>query len=572
MIPPKKKGQSGTSGSSNSKNQHDSPGHKHSVTSTPLDLPKAPDALHRSLPPLPDSLLGNNPYSSPLMEKEQETITMNPGKQSGPYLFLPPSPARFRSPVSDASALAESQAEGTRPTQSPSTSSAATPRSSNTGVYSRPAAPSGMPYRSPSAALVLTPRHFLSGPPPTPSSGFRQATPQYTPRTSAVINEIDDEMNPELDIEEFDNDYGDYPPTASYTKYFYINPQTIHLRDTINRKHQQNVIRRNTAIDGENAFKAFPLRKSLVVALTNQIASSPGTTRLADTLLASAQTKKTRIISSISTSDLPRAKVPSNRRTFDKSLGFDLTRILRDLQEPYSSLPIPTIRRKRPISPNSRFPPIMKSLDIHEISAHAFEIACTRSPENELFTCTFQEIDSLLNQRLLEQNREVEISTIEKVFAKTNQNLNESVLKLLTTFTLGEPFASDKYAFFYNIFSKQESNILPLHCIYNYVITFENSTEISLGYSPFYKMSIDKLEAVKIYLTDNLAKGFIESSQAPFAVLILFIKKADGNLRLCIDYRKFNTLICKDRYLLPLIDETLACLQGAKIYMKLDIR
>ncbi|ESZ92702.1 hypothetical protein SBOR_6914 [Sclerotinia borealis F-4128] len=555
--------------------------------------------------------------------------------------------------------------QGTRPTQSPSTSSAATPRSSTPGVYNRPAAPSGMPYRSPSAAPVLTPRHFSSGPPPTPSSGFRQATPQYTPRTSAVINEIDDEMNPELDIEEFDNEYGgqeidqidqidqinqtkdflphsgangyalidqnlvkhldyrtkpvtrklptpipikgysgivgshvsyvtyftliidkriqhcrrqqlqwcaDYPPTASYAKYFYIDPQTIHLRDTINRKHQQDAIRRDTAIDGENASKVFLLRESLVIALTNQIASSLGATRLADTSLASAQIKKIRIISLISISDLPCAKVPLNRRTFDKSLGYDLTRMSKDLREPSSSSPTPTIRRKCPISPNSRFPSTVKSLDIHEISVHAFEIACTRSPENELFTRTFQEVNSLLDQRLLEQDREVEISIIEKVFARTNRNLNESALKLLATLTPGEPLVSDKYTSFHDVFSKQESNILPPHRTYDHTITFENSTKTSLGYSPLYKMSIDELEAVKTYLTDNLAKGFIEPSQAPFAAPILFVKKADGSLRLCIDYRKLIALIRKDRYPLPLIDETLARLQGAKIYTKLDIR
>ncbi|ESZ90499.1 hypothetical protein SBOR_9116 [Sclerotinia borealis F-4128] len=537
--------------------------------------------------------------------------------------------------------------QGTRPTQSFSTSSAAIPRKSTPGIYNRPVAPSGMPYRLPSAAPILIPRHFSSGPPPTPSSGFRQATPQYTPRTSAVINKIDNKMNPELDIEEFDNDYNnkgfstsfkkgysistisligqiqdmsyldlhtliggrylsfpitlvkdgialktqglidsgangyalidqnlrtDYPPTASYTKYFYIDPQTMHLRDTINRKHQQNAIRQDTAIDSENASKAFPLRESLVVAPTNQIAPSPGATRLANTSLASAQTKKTRITSSTSTSDLPRTKVPSNRRTFDKSLGFDLTRMSRDLREPYSSPPTPIIRRKHPISPNSRFPPTAKSLDIHEISAHAFEIACTRSSKNELFTCTFQEVDSLLDQRLLEQDREVEISTIEKVLTRTNRNLNESALKLLATLTPGEPLAPDKYASFHDIFSKQKSNILPPYRTYNHAITFENSTETSLGYSPLYKMSINKLKAVKTYLTDNLAKGFIEPNQVPFAAPILFIKKANSSLRLYIDYHKLNALTHKDRYPLPLIDETLARLQGAKIYTKLDIR
>ncbi|ESZ89751.1 hypothetical protein SBOR_9864 [Sclerotinia borealis F-4128] len=105
MVPPKKKGQSGTPGSSNSKNQRDSPGHKHDATSTPLDFLRAPGALRRSPPPPPGSLLGNNPYTSPSMEEVQETITVNPGKQPGPYPSLP------TSPTSESSALAESRAD-----------------------------------------------------------------------------------------------------------------------------------------------------------------------------------------------------------------------------------------------------------------------------------------------------------------------------------------------------------------------------------------------------------------------------------------------------------------------------
>jgi hypothetical protein len=71
-------------------------------------------------------------------------------------------------------------------------------------------------------------------------------------------------------------------------------------------------------------------------------------------------------------------------------------------------------------------------------------------------------------------------------------------------------------------------------------------------------MSAEELEVVKKYLIKNLDKGFIKSSQAPFVALVLFVKKLDGSLRFCIDYQKLNLLTKKDRYLLPLIDKTLA--------------
>ena len=85
-------------------------------------------------------------------------------------------------------------------------------------------------------------------------------------------------------------------------------------------------------------------------------------------------------------------------------------------------------------------------------------------------------------------------------------------------------------------------------------------------------MSAAELQAVKEYLLDNLSKGFIAPSQAPYASPVLFVKKPNGSLRFCIDYRKLNVLTRKDRYLLPLIDETLARISRVKIFTKLDIR
>jgi hypothetical protein len=53
---------------------------------------------------------------------------------------------------------------------------------------------------------------------------------------------------------------------------------------------------------------------------------------------------------------------------------------------------------------------------------------------------------------------------------------------------------------------------------------------------------------------------------------VLFVKKANGSLRFCVDFRRLNNLTRKDRYPLPLIDETIARLAKAKVYTKLDIR
>jgi hypothetical protein len=73
------------------------------------------------------------------------------------------------------------------------------------------------------------------------------------------------------------------------------------------------------------------------------------------------------------------------------------------------------------------------------------------------------------------------------------------------------------------------------------------------------------------YLTDNLAKGFIISSKAPFSSLVLFAYKGDRLLQFYINYYKLNIITKKNYYPLPLIDETLVRLSRAKVFTKLDI-
>jgi len=84
------------------------------------------------------------------------------------------------------------------------------------------------------------------------------------------------------------------------------------------------------------------------------------------------------------------------------------------------------------------------------------------------------------------------------------------------------------------VFSKEASDQLLPHHFYDHYI--ELTEKNSLGYSPLYKQSAEELEATKKYLMENLGKGFIVSSRALFASPILFVCKANGGLRLCMDY------------------------------------
>lgn len=128
-----------------------------------------------------------------------------------------------------------------------------------------------------------------------------------------------------------------------------------------------------------------------------------------------------------------------------------------------------------------------------------------------------------------------------------------------------------QYHDFLDVFSKAASDILPPSRDYDHRIELEQPVS-SLSYSSMYNMSRTELETIKTFLEENLAKGFIKASQAPFAAPVLFVKKPNGSLRFCIDFRKLNALTRKDRYPLPLIDETLARITTAKVFTKLDIR
>ncbi|OQE34336.1 hypothetical protein PENCOP_c021G03699 [Penicillium coprophilum] len=81
--------------------------------------------------------------------------------------------------------------------------------------------------------------------------------------------------------------------------------------------------------------------------------------------------------------------------------------------------------------------------------------------------------------------------------------------------------------------------------------------EAQPGYCPLYKLSFEELKAAKSYILENLEKGFIMPSSALYASPILMVKKANGGLRFCVDYRRLNAITKKDCYPLLLIDEVL---------------
>jgi hypothetical protein len=80
------------------------------------------------------------------------------------------------------------------------------------------------------------------------------------------------------------------------------------------------------------------------------------------------------------------------------------------------------------------------------------------------------------------------------------------------------------------------------------------------------------LKELKEQLQELLDKGFIRPSTSPWGTPVLFVKKKDGSMRMCIDYRELNKVTIKNQYPLPRIDDLLDQLQGARVFSKVDLR
>jgi len=80
-----------------------------------------------------------------------------------------------------------------------------------------------------------------------------------------------------------------------------------------------------------------------------------------------------------------------------------------------------------------------------------------------------------------------------------------------------------------------------------------------------------ELEELKRLLSELLESGFIVPSKSPYGALIIFVKKKDGSLCMCVDYRALNKMTVKNKYPLPHIDDLLDRLQGATIFSSLDL-
>lgn len=86
-----------------------------------------------------------------------------------------------------------------------------------------------------------------------------------------------------------------------------------------------------------------------------------------------------------------------------------------------------------------------------------------------------------------------------------------------------------------------------------------------------YRMSIPELTELKMQLQELLDKNYICPSVSSWGAPVLFVKRKDGNLHMCMDYRQLNKLTIKNKYPLPRIDKLFDQVKGATVFSKIDL-
>lgn len=119
-------------------------------------------------------------------------------------------------------------------------------------------------------------------------------------------------------------------------------------------------------------------------------------------------------------------------------------------------------------------------------------------------------------------------------------------------------------------FSKSKASQLPPHRPNDCAIDLIPGTTSPKG--RIFPLSQPESQAMKNYISEDLAQGFIRPSTSPASAGFFFVKMKDGGLRPCIDYRGLNDITIKFRYPLPLVPAAPEQLRQAKYFTKLDLR
>ena len=152
-------------------------------------------------------------------------------------------------------------------------------------------------------------------------------------------------------------------------------------------------------------------------------------------------------------------------------------------------------------------------------------------------------------------------------FCLCSSDIQVNSAKLVETPNLSN--VPSEYYEFADIFSKTKAEVLTPHWPYDLKINLEEGAQPLVG--PIYSLSASKQEALKEFIEKNLNTGFIWPTSSLHGAPVLFVKKKDGLLCLCVNFHGLNCISKKDCYPLLLISNLLDSPHKAWVYSRIDL-
>lgn len=122
-----------------------------------------------------------------------------------------------------------------------------------------------------------------------------------------------------------------------------------------------------------------------------------------------------------------------------------------------------------------------------------------------------------------------------------------------------------------DVFSKRKSERMPERKAYDHPIDFVENASLPKP-AKLYPLSPNERNSLDLWIDEEMRKGYIRPSKSPVAAPFFFVKKHDGSLRPCMDYRALNSITVKNRYPIPRISDLIDSLSQASIFTKIDLR
>lgn len=190
-------------------------------------------------------------------------------------------------------------------------------------------------------------------------------------------------------------------------------------------------------------------------------------------------------------------------------------------------------------------------------------VIVTNESEQDAYIPPLSVIAELESYQCILSQHEVTSLPIDKTSAKLNLNFGDSPIP-----PEWKERVTEKLAAMPEVFSLHDLDFGCTNKV-KHNITLHDETPFKQRARPIHPQDID---AVRKHLHELLEAGVIRESTSPFASPIVVVRKKNGEVRLCIDYRKLNLQTIKDAYPLPNLEESFTALTGARWFSVLDLK